>query len=361
MLKPKEIHNQNFRLRKTMTYTFERLLVFTFQGVSSGALPKECQITIPDAIYSCTVTPVSYLGDYLLHADQEQAVFAGMLRGVTYEDDRFAAQLAEVRAARPNAAGYVILSIRGPAELDMSQAHRDIGRVVVGFDLADKDEYRRKTQHLSSAVGTALALVSHPGRGEKVVDSVYFFDEGGRAHYVSNPRFGTPTVSLSWGTNQLDTFALICRAAAEDETLGRSIRLLASSLNPEKDRFEKFVLLWTALEVLVNKLFPCFRERFAKATVGRPQLSSDVEERVFDDKAKLMDKFIVTASYLRPYNVPEDVNAFASIKHLRDSLIHTGESADEGLPLEAVTEMLVQYLSSYLKDTSTQGSCPTSV
>jgi hypothetical protein len=178
------------------TYTFEHLLAFTFQGVSSGALSEGCRITIPDTVYSCTVTLVSSLGDQLLHADQEQAVRAGMLRGVTYEDDEFAEQLAEVRAARPRAAGYAIVAIRGPVELDMSQTHRDMGHVVVGFDLANKDEYRRKTRHLSAAVGTALALVSYPGRAKKVVDSVYFFDADGRAHYGSNPRFGNATLSL---------------------------------------------------------------------------------------------------------------------------------------------------------------------
>jgi hypothetical protein len=121
------------------------------------------------------------------------------------------------------------------------------------------------------------------------------------------------------------------------------------------------VTLWTALEILVNKLFPPFRERFVKAPVGRPKLPSDVEARVLHDKAKLLDKFTVAASYLRPDNVPEDVSAFASIKRSRDLLMHTGESADEGLPLEAISEVLVHYLSSYLRGTSSQGSCPTSV
>jgi len=337
-------------------YTFEHLQAFTFQGVSSGEPSEECRITIPDSLHSCTVTLVRLLGDHLLHADQEQAVRAGLLRGVTYNDDEFAEQLADVRSRRPPSAGYAIVAIRGPAQLDMSQTHRDMGRVVVGFDLADKDEYRCKTRRLSAAVGTALALVSHPGRAEKLVDSVYFFDANGRAHYVSNPRFGNATLSLSWGTNQLDTFSLICRAAAQDTNLERSIRLLASTLNREMDRFQKFVTLWTALEILVNKLFPLFWQCFCQVSTGRPKLPSDVEERAVDDKAKLVDKFTIVASYLRPHDVLDDVSTFASIKKSRDSLTHTGEPADEDLPLEEITDVLVHYLSSYLKRTPLQGS-----
>ena len=90
-----------------------------------------------------------------------------------------ATSFAKVRATRPGAAGYAIATIRGPASLDMAQTHRDFGDVVVGFDLANKDDYRDKTRHLTAAVGAALSVVSFPARPEKVVDSVYVFDSAG--------------------------------------------------------------------------------------------------------------------------------------------------------------------------------------
>ena len=210
-----------------------------------------------------------------------------MLGAVTYQDEEFKELVAEVQASRPLAAGYAVITVRGPAELDMSQTHRDMGEVVVGFDLAEKDNYRRITRDVCAAVSTALVAIAHPARVEKIVDSVYFFDGSGRAHYVSNPRFGNVTMALSWGGPKVEQFMELCQVAASDSMLKRSVRLLASTLNPEMDRFQRFVTVWTALEVLVNKLYPQFRNRFMTETTARPSMPPHTIERVLRDAANL--------------------------------------------------------------------------
>lgn len=186
------------RNRATMTYLFERVVVMTFPGLTNDALLPEFDMPIVNPPYSCTVSIVASLANCLHHADHEQAVRAGMLQAVTYKDEKFKNVLAEVQASRPRAASYVVITVRGPAELDMSQTHRDMGEVVVGFDLAEKDNYRRATEDVIAAVSTKIGEIAHPASVKKIVDSVYFFDESGRPYYVSNPRFGNASITSSW-------------------------------------------------------------------------------------------------------------------------------------------------------------------
>ena len=189
---------------------------------------------MPESIANCNLSCFGFVS-----ADREQAVRAGMLQAVTYHDGEFKDLIAEIQASRPHAAGYAIITVRGPAELDMSQIHRDMGDVVVGFELAEKDKYREMTRNVCAAVSTALAAVGHPARVERIVDSVYFFDQHGRAHYVSNVRMGNVSASLSWARPKVDRFIELCKGAANIRMLNRSIRLLASTLTPEMDRFQK--------------------------------------------------------------------------------------------------------------------------
>jgi hypothetical protein len=333
--------------------TFERVIVLTFPGVSKDAWPDEFDLPVVEPLSSCTVSLVASLDNHTFHADREQAVRAGMLQAITYQDEEFKGLVAEVQASRPHAAGYAVITVQGPAELDMSQTHRDMGDVVVGFELAEKDNYREMTRDVCAAVSTALAALAHPARVEKIIDSVYFFDERGRVYYVSNVRFGNVSAALSWARPKVDRFIELCRGAAKGKMLNRSVRLLASTLAPEMDRFQRFVTVWIALELLVNKLYPQFRDQFMTETTAHACMTADTVERVRRDAATLIEKFTLIGSYLRPSEVEDDANAFSSAKRSRDLLMHTGDGADDTLPLELTTKLLVDYISEFL--------CPTSL
>src|ERR1044072_4761915 len=165
-----------------MTYVFEHIVVMTFPGVSKDAWPVEFDLPVVTPLSSCTVKFLESLDNHISHADQEQALregmlkavtyqdkdfknlvaeiqarrppdpppppperdkplLEGMLKAVTYQDKDFKNLVAEIQARRPPEAGYAVIPVRGPAELDMSQIHRDMVDVVVGFELAEKDNY----------------------------------------------------------------------------------------------------------------------------------------------------------------------------------------------------------------------------
>jgi hypothetical protein len=334
-----------------MPYTFEHVIVMTFPGVSKDAWPPEFNLPVVKPLSSCTVNLVSALNNDLFHADREQAVRAGMLQAVTYQDEEFKALVAEVQASRPHAAGYAVITVRGPAELDMSQTHRDMGDVVVGFELAEKDNYRAMTRDVCAAVSTALAVIAHPARVERIVDSVYFFDQRERVYYVSNVRMGNVSAAVSWARPKVDRFIELCKGAANINMLNRSIRLLASTLTPEMDRFQRFMTVWTALELLINKLYPQFRDQFITEITVPPCITANTVERVRRDAATLIDKFTLIGSYLRPSEIADDVNALSSAKRSRDLLMHTGDGADDILPLEFITKLLVDYISEFVSAT----------
>jgi hypothetical protein len=324
-------------------YTFERLVAFTFPGAGADECPMAFQLDVAPPLLSCRVHLVPELGDLLHHADQEQAVRAGMLRAVLFTDPKFAAQLEEVRASRPRSAGYVIVVVRGPAKLDLTQVTKDMGDVVVGIDLASKDDIRERTEAVVSAAASALVATAYPGRVRRFVDSVYFFEDGGRPHYVANVHAGNPTISISWGRARVSAFRELAQAAARSGMVRRSADLLGGTVSPEMGRFQRFVTLWTGLEVLVNKMFPLMRGGLAEVEAVLPE---DAAARIWSDKAKLADKFALLAARLRRDAYVDDMAAFSAAKRARDTLMHSGKPNDQGLPVETVLGLLAAYLSS---------------
>jgi len=103
---------------------------------------------------------------------------------------------------------------------------------------------------------------------------------------------------------------------------------------------------------LINNLYPQFRDQFITEITARPCITADTVERLQRDAATLLDKFTLIGSYVRPSEIADDVNAFSSAKRSRDLLMHTGDGADNTLPLELTTKLLVDYISEFVSASS---------
>jgi hypothetical protein len=85
--------------------------------------------------------------------------------------------------------------------------------------------------------------------------------------------------------------------------LERVSNLFVQSLNPEYDDFRRFIFGWSALEILVNKVFRDYERAFVDELVsgasvhGASRYFARITE-VMKDKYSLVDKFGVIASVL---------------------------------------------------------------
>jgi hypothetical protein len=134
-----------------------------------------------------------------------------------------------------------------------------------------------------------------------------------------------------------------------DPSLDRIVRLLNESLEVGRERFEKFLSAWMALEVFVSKNFSSYQKRFwDNLSAG---VSAPIKERylkrihdVMQDKYRLLDKFVIISSELAPLTTDADIVVFQRSKDIRDGFSH-GDSIDEKtVPVEEIQELIKKLL-----------------
>lgn len=137
-------------------------------------------------------------------------------------------------------------------------------------------------------------------------------------------------------------------------TLERVMRLHAQSLNRATDNYRAFVAAWSALEILVEKLFPIYQHVLQdklRAVNESPALQSYLDRvtAIMGDKHNLTDKFAVLAIYLDDAQAADEVRIFRELKGVRNRLSH-GEELDEAtLPTKEVQRLFDKYLRNHLR------------
>jgi hypothetical protein len=108
-------------------------------------------------------------------------------------------------------------------------------------------------------------------------------------------------------------------------SLERVMRLHAQSLNKATDNYRAFGAAWSALEILIGKLFPTYQRLLAAElrTVNQsPGLHSYLDRvaAVMGDKYNLADKFAVLSVYLDDTRAEDEVRIFRDLKGVRDRI-----------------------------------------
>jgi hypothetical protein len=167
---------------------------------------------------------------------------------------------------------------------------------------------------------------------------------GSASGYVSSPvdRATLQTVQL-W-------FDRITR----QRTFERVVRLLNASFQSPDDPLRAFMSAWSALEILVQKLFTDYERSFfqhledAERPAAQRAYIARVRE-VMRDKYRLADKFSLVASQLSPTTCDEDSAVFGAAKSQRDDLLHGQDINEQSLPSRAVQDLARRYLQMHLE------------
>lgn len=333
---------------------FERVIAFRLPPVGPLAGPIPLGRLTTAAGLSVDVNVVEDPTNALLHADRETALRTMTLRGL--KGDRELAidsEVEDIRRARAGRLGglpVAIVTVSGAATLDLVRDVYDAGDYAFGIDLVNKSEHRSSTDAVIDGVAAALAAACAPIGIHRLCDAVYFFVDD-KPYYVGNFSMGTPSVFVTstWTEEKLQQTRNMIQRAVVDGELRRCYELVAASLELEQDRFRRFFALWTALEVLVNKLHRGIaKDFFARATALAPSTVVQQIEAVMSDKFRLNDRFAMVASHLRPNHVAADIARFAELKRVRDRTTHGQLVRDDALPVDAARALVADYLSAYL-------------
>lgn len=144
------------------------------------------------------------------------------------------------------------------------------------------------------------------------------------------------------------------RLAISSGNLERVMRLHAHSLNKAIDNYRSFVAAWSALEILVGKLFPMYQRILTselRQTSSAPGLHAYLDRvaNVMNDKHNLVDKFAVLSVYLDHEHRADEVERFRGLKRVRDRLSHGEELDEQTLPTQEVQRVFDKYLRNYLR------------
>ena len=277
-------------------------------------------------------------------------------------DERLADELNEIRQARRNRPGsYPVLLFEATGSVDVaignSAQHRD--DFILTFDAFDKAAIRQQFVRQNRSVQLALAMESK-GRVR--------FDEITTGTYCTNAEGLTVySLSMTGGNAELIVASPFTPDAADrlhrrttqlirSADLESCMRLFAEMAIYGREPFRVFNSGWSALEILINKTFKEYEERFFSAlqVPHQAELAAmylDSVRKKMEGKHSLLDRFTMVSAVLLPEQSTEsalaDVATFKEIKQLRDTVAHGSAFDEAGMPVAQLSDLLMKYLAAH--------------
>jgi hypothetical protein len=270
------------------------------------------------------------------------------------------AETAKVARQRSDSIGtdpVVIVQISGEVEASIPDNAREIQDFIICFDAFDKKALKTRLASQVSAVLTALRIgTGEPLEFRQISDGSYLTTDDGRVVHSASAEFGALGVYVSHRLTeeQKRRIEADIPLALGAGSLERVLRLQAQSLGKLLDNYRAFLAAWSALEILVAKLFPEYHQKLAadlRTLRPSPGLHSYLNRvaDVMEDKYSLADKFAVLCVYLDDLGAQDEVAKFRELKRIRDRLLH-GEEVDEtALPTREVQRLFDKYLRNHLR------------
>jgi len=298
--------------------------------------------------------------------DRHVALASMMLRGMVGQplpgefQENLEQQIETVRRRRSESLGpdgIVIIEIRGNLEVALNESSREIDDYILCFDAFDKRELRTKLQ---SPVSSVLAALRIGGSGEygfeHIGDGSYAITNHGKIVHSFSAEFGAPRlyVASPLKDGQAARVKRDIGLILGSGDLARVVRLHAQSLDRATDNFRAFVSAWSALEILIGKIFPMYQKKLASEMENisaAPGLTAYLQRiaDVMSDKHNLADKFAVISMYLDDEQNVAEIERFRELKRIRDLLSHGEEVPDGSLPTKEVQRLFEKYFRNHVR------------
>lgn len=346
-----------------MRYTF--ISAHCVQGIMHPT--GEPDLTLfNDQVRGIQVNLTSNANAHLRLLNRHVALLPMMLRGMIGDPlaqdfgESLAEETAKIERQQLDAIGadpVVVIEVNGDIDATIPSNARTIQDFVLCIEAFDKKGLRDQLQPKVSAVLTGLRLGAE-GQYEfrSLADGSYLTTDDGQIVYSVSFAVGSVGVYISSGLTAAQRaqvaadIPLVLKAGG----LERVIRLHAQSLNKATDNYRSFIASWSALEILIGKLFPAYQRLLAaelRAVSQAPGLHAYLDRiaDVMGDKHNIADKFSVLSVYLDDEQRADEVTIFRSLKSIRDRLSHGDDIAEASLPTQEVQRLFDKYLRNHLR------------
>lgn len=342
-------------------------VIYKFEGISSSNL-EEDKIVYEDDLLGITVVLTNDINRHCLILDTGLACASLLLRGMFGGEkiqelpiaiDAEVTKIQEERVLKVKTAVYAVINFKGQAELDIKEnLCRETDQYRICFDAIDKEFLRDQHKEEVHSIVSSLSISTSPEYHAELISSgIYFSDSKGKPLYSFTFQGGHARFILA---NPIDLekekeISKITGLSIGNQQLKTPFRLLTQSLETTQDKLRAFISAWTALEILTNKIFSIYEEKFIDDIAddhnshGVNQFLTRIKD-VMKDKYRLTDKFYLIASFLSN-EATEDIELFKSMKTIRDNISHGKEFNEETLPVENARKLTAKYLMGHMLST----------
>ena len=297
--------------------------------------------------------------------DQHIALASMILRGLVGKtqksdfEERLEKEIEGIRERRAKTLGndgILLIEIRGDLEVDIKNPKREVGDLVLCFDAYDKKQLKA---NLEKRIATVLAAVRIGGAGkyqlEKIADGSYLLAPNGKIIHSFSEEVGTITAykSSPISDTQKTTIHQYIDQLSKETNLASVVPLFVHSLDRNTDSFRAFISAWSAMEILVNKIFDVYESKLIEelskisAAPGLKQYLNRISD-VMKGKYSLADKFSVISIFLNEENGMDDITTFKKIKKVRDNIFHGHDVPEISLPVTEIQDLFEKYFRNHV-------------
>ncbi|MGH7331203.1 MAG: hypothetical protein ACREKS_00365 [Candidatus Rokuibacteriota bacterium] len=306
------------------------------------------------------------LDHHLAVLDRQLALASMMMRAMIGQalssdfPEKLAKEIEAVRQRRARslaADGVLVIEARGDIQAVLKEPVREVGDFVLCFDALDK---KVLSAALQPRIASVLAAVRIGGAGSyelrRVGSGSYLLDPDGKVIHSFSLEGGEVTAYVSYPLREEQVVRVQedIELILANQQLTRAIQLFAHSLDRDTDALRTFLSAWSAMEIMIGKIFPSYQARlvseFAKVST-RPGLTRYLERiaDIMKDKHSLGDKFAVVSIFLDEQDQSGDIARFGRIKEIRDRLAHGEEVPDASLPNRDLQALFEKYFRRHLR------------
>lgn len=346
-----------------MRYTFVSAHVVRGLGHPRGA---DDIILFDDRIRGIRVLLVANAIPHLRLLSRHSALMSMLLRGLigAPQDlefpERLLKEVSEVEQQRRASIGdfpVVVIEVNGDVDGQLPAHTQAIQDFLLCFDAFDKKALQAGLRSDVSAVLTALRTGTNAQlEFRPVSEGTYLLTDDDKVVHSSSAEGFSPTVygSPRLTQEQRARVAADIPLALSAGSLDRVMRLHSHSLNTATDNYRAYVSAWSALEILIGKLFPIYQTLLAtelRTVNTSPGLHAYLDRvaNVMKDKYNVADKFAVLSVYLDVDRVEDEVRIFRDLKRVRDQLSHGEEIVESSLPTRGVQLLFDKYIRNHLR------------
>lgn len=340
---------------------YRHVSIYEIRGLIHPSGKGDVTVYTKTGIPSVTVLLTDNPDNYCYEIDRAQSVGYLMLTGsaglkmsanLQLELQNHIGQIRERRRKELGTAQVLVFIAEGDVDVDFSGPIRDCGGYVVGFDIVSKEHISQSIDFERSAALAALSLSVEQNslQTRRISKGSYLITESGKPAYSMSISLNAEAYSSKHTTDEIvERTAHYLSSLLGDISLSRVYRLFVQAISRKNDELRRFLFGWSALEILISKVFSDYEKLFITNLLGSDPANHVQRyfERVRDvmkRKYRITDKFVIVAACIGKDSVETDIEDFVKIKKARDALLH-GDLVDEKtLPVSETISLLKRYI-----------------